>query len=184
MKKFLSVLLAVLLLTALSVPAFADSAPSPENPEEIIIVNEEPELDGILILTLDKDKDELPADKREIYDEAVEMVSDLETVIEETEGLADVIDGREVGVSSTFNIRVKEGYEDRVGFPLKLKLKIPGPEAFVALLLYSEDHFDLIETELEDDIITFTVPHLGPFAIISLAEGVIDVDMTEVELVD
>lgn len=194
MKKFLSCLLVVLLLASLTVSAFASEAektPSAEKPEEPTIEDvypvgnpEDEETDALIVLTLDKDKANLSESKREVYEEATEKLMDLDAVVAETEGLEAAIDGREVGVSAMFDISVVEGREDEVGFPLVIKLKIPSPESFVALLQYEDGMFVLLETELEDDILTFTVEHLCPFAIISAADGEFTAEMAEVSLAD
>ena len=183
MKKILSCLLAVLLLASLTVTAFATS---PEKPEEVEVVEAvapaeevKSELVGVedsemmdvseaIELTLDTDKDALSDEAKAEYEAAEKALEDLDAVIAETEGLDDVVDGREVGVSAMFDISAKEGEE--LNFPLTLKLKIPSPETFVALLQYNGEKFELLETELEDDVLTFTVEYLCPFAIISLAE--------------
>ncbi len=192
MKKILSCLLVVLLLASLTVSAFSSSAEktsSPENPEEPKIDDVYPvnnpadeETDALIVLTLDKDKANLPEEAREVYEEAAEKLMDLDAVVADTEGLEAAIDGREVGVSAMFDISVVAGHENEVSFPLVIKLKIPSPESFVALLQYNGESFELLETELEDDILTFTVQYLCPFAIISAADGEFSAEMADVSL--
>lgn len=183
MKKVLSCLLVVLLLASLSVSAFATAsvqnqpapvlAPAvPAEDEDTVEISSAVDANGndisdLIKITSDMDAEDLPDEALAVYKVAKAALEDnLEGVIEETEGLADVIDGRKVAVSDLFDISV----EGEVEFPITIKLKIANPDIFVALLHYVDGAFQLVETELEGDILTFTVDSLSPFAIISLAE--------------
>lgn len=173
MKKVLSCLLAVLLLASFSVMAFAaDPVPSVEAekvaPEVSEAVDaEENDVSDAIIVTDLADKEELSDEAQEEMDAAVEALEEVDAVVEGNEELKELVGDKEVAVESVFNI----SSTGEVAFPLELKLQLDNPENFAALLQFVDGEAQLVETELEDDVISFTVDSLGTFAILSFVEA-------------
>jgi len=173
MKKVLSCLLAVLLLASFSVMAFAaDPVPSVEAEKVAPEVSEAVDAEGnevsaAIVITDLAEKEELSDEAQEEMDAAVEALEEIDAVIEGNEELKDLVGEKEVAVESVFNI----SNTGDVTFPLELKLQLDNPENFAALLQFVDGEAQLVETEREDDVISFTVDGLGTFAVLSFVEA-------------
>lgn len=173
MKKVLSCLLAVLLLASFCAMAFADDVvPSVESkagvPEvESVVDADENDVAASIVVTPITEAETLSESVQAELDDAVAVLEDLAGVVEANEDLKALVGDKDVAVDSIFNMSAT----GEVTFPLTLRLKLENPDNFAALLQFVENEPKLIETELEDDVITFTVESLGNFVILSFADA-------------
>lgn len=173
MKKILSCLLAVLLLASLSVSAFAAEVPSVEAEKLVPTVSEAKDADekdvadGVVITDYE-DKDALPEEAQKQLDAAYDALEDLAALVEGNDDLKELLDGKEADAESVFDISI---VGDEIKLPVELKLELVNPDNFAALLHFVDGEATLIESELEDGVLTAVIEELGTYAILSFVEA-------------
>lgn len=176
MKKILSCLLAVLLLASLSVSAFAAEVPSVEAEKQTPVVAEAKDTDGndvtsAIVVTDNEDeeaKEALPEEAQKQLDAAVEALEDIAALVEGNEELKELLDGKEADAESVFDVSI---VGDEIKLPVELKLELVNPDNFAALLHFVDGEATLIESELEDGVLTAVIEELGTYAILSFVEA-------------
>ena len=173
MKKILSCLLAVLLLASFSISAFAAEVPSVESEKQIPTVAEAVDADGNdvaegIVVTDYEDKDTLPEDTQKQLDDAAEAVEDLAALVEGSEELKELLDGKEVDCEALFDISV---VGEEIKLPVEMKLELVNPDNFAALVHFVDGEAALVETEVEDGFACFTLEEAGVYAVLSFVEA-------------
>ena len=173
MKKILSCLLAVLLLASFSISAFAAEVPSVESEKQIPTVAEAVDADGNdvaegIVVTDYEDKDTLPEDTQKQLDDAAEAVEDLAALVEGSEELKELLDGKEVDCEALFDISV---VGEEIKLPVEMKLELVNPDNFAALVHFVDGEAALVETEVEDGVASFTLEEAGVYAVLSFVEA-------------
>ncbi len=172
MKKILSCLLAVLLLVSVCAMAFADEeVPSVEPDKGVPTVTDGTDADGndvtdAIVITDYADKDTLPEEAQEKLDSAVDALQDLEALAEGNEELKALLDEGDADCEALFDISVTGD----VAFPVKLSLELLNPDNFAALLHFVDGEASVVDAELEDAILTFTLEEIGSYAVLSFVE--------------
>lgn len=174
MKKVLSCLIAVLLLVSVCAMAFADDmVPSVETEPVVpgittaVDANGNDVSDGIVITDY-ADKDKLTEEKQEQLDAAFETLKDVAALVEGSEELKAVVGDAEVDAEALFDISV---YGDEIVLPVKLGLELVNPDNFAALLYFVDGEASVVEAELEDGVLSFTLEEAGAYAVLSFAEA-------------
>jgi hypothetical protein len=172
MKKILSCLLAVLLLVSVCAMAFADEeVPSVEPDKGVPTVTDGTDADGndvtdAIVITDYADKDTLPEEAQEKLDAAFDALQDLEALAEGNEELKALLDEGDADCEALFDISVTGD----VAFPVKLSLELLNPDNFAALLHFVDGEASVVDAELEDAILTFTLEEIGSYAVLSFVE--------------
>ena len=160
MKKVLSCLLAVLLLASISVMAFAaEAVPSVEA--------EGNDVTSAIIITDYADKDTLPEEKQAAMDEAAEALKDLAALVEGNEELAELLGDSDYDCEALFDVT----FVGDVAVPVKVDLELANAENFAALLQLVDDGVALVETELNEEVLTATLEGEGVYAVLSFVEA-------------
>ena len=173
MKKVLSCLLAVLLLASLSISAFAAEVPSVEAEKLAPVVSEAKDADdndvsGGIVITDYEDKDTLPEEAQKQLDAAYDALEDLAALVEGNDDLKELLDGKEVDCEALFDISV---VGDEIKLPVNLKLELANPDNFAALLHFVDGEATLVETELDDELLSMVLEEVGAYAVLSFAEA-------------
>ena len=173
MKKILSCLLAILLLASLSVSAFAAEVPSVEAEKLVPTVSEAKDADdkdvsGGIVITDYEDKDTLPEDAQKQLDAAYEALEDLAALVEGNDDLKELLDGKDVDCEALFDISI---VGDEIKVPVNLKLELVNPDNFAALLHFVDGEATLVETELDEELLSLVLEEVGAYAVLSFAEA-------------
>ena len=93
----------------------------------------------------------------------VDVIEGLEEVLVETEVLAE-----NVAVSNVFDISVESDADDHGHKAIKITLEIEDVDNFLALVHYTNNAWEIVETVLdkENKTLSFSVDDLSPFAIL------------------
>ncbi len=173
MKKVLSCLLAVLLLASISVMAFAaEAVPSVEAEKTAPVVAGAVDADGndvtsAIIITDYADKDTLPEEKQAAMDEAAEALKDLAALVEGNEELAELLGDSDYDCEALFDVT----FVGDVAVPVKVDLELANAENFAALLQLVDDGVALVETELNEEVLTATLEGEGVYAVLSFVKA-------------
>ena len=174
MKKALSCLLAVLLLASICAMAFADDVvPSVEAEPSVPAVSAAEDADGNdvsggIIITDYADKETLSEDKQEQLDAAAKALEDVAALAEGNEDLKALLGDADADAESLFDISV---VGDEIVLPVKLSLELVNPDSFAALVHFVDGEVSVVETELEDGVLTFVLEEVGAYAVLSFVEA-------------
>ena len=179
MKKALALVLVLVMMYTLSIPAFAAPGAfvsSPSNsgaPSLEDFFNESPECFAELIITAYRDRGTLSDEKKAELEKAYQDIvnaTDLSTLNASLKTAAAKlgIETTDLAVSDLFDVSYYscEHHEEHGKFTIKLKANTF--DKFVNLLHYNGTSWDVVEgaTVDENDILTFTVDDLSPFAVV------------------
>ncbi len=176
MKKTVSILMAlvmaaVLTVTSLAAPAGFISSPSAQPaPEVVEITPADDDATGTVIVTPYSERKDLPQEKIELIEKALEKITEAETIVEVISGLADIaaeagIADADLAVSDIFDISYAEGSSGK----FQIKLKPEALEKFVALIHFNGEEWEVVEgAKISEDgeSIEFTADDFSPFAIV------------------
>ncbi len=184
MKKVVALVLALVMLYALSIPAFAapDSfTVSPGTvgaPTLISFINETADCTADIIVTAYKDRAELTDDKETAIEEAYKDIIDAADLSALEASLADAanklgISTADLAVSDLFDVSYNscDVHDSHGSFTIQLKANTFS--TFVKLLHYTGEAWEAVEgaTVDESDVLTFTVDNLSPFAVVVNTKG-------------
>lgn len=179
MKKALALILVLVMMYTLSIPAFAAPGAfvtSPSNsgaPSLEDFFNESPECFAELIVTAYKDRGTLSDEKKAELEAAYQQIvstTDLSTLNAALKAAAEKlgVDVTDLAVSDLFDISYYscEHHEEHGKFTIKLKADTFSK--FVNLLHYNGSSWEVVENATVDqnDVLTFTVDDLSPFAVV------------------
>ncbi len=158
MKRFLSILFAVLILASLSVSAFAEGNVSKQESTtvaEVVSAVDADEADAtakleITALSYDDDED------------LISLIADFRTIFEESADLQ--TDAGELGVEIGSAFTVKgEG----ISFPVKAELKLEKSSSFVSLITLQDGKWVDLHSTVEDGVLSAELPGEGVYAIVA-----------------
>lgn len=179
MKKALALILVLVMMYTLSIPAFAAPGAfvtSPSNsgaPSLEDFFNESPECFAELIVTAYKDRGTLSDEKKAELEAAYQQIvstTDLSTLNSALKAAAEKlgVDVTDLAVSDLFDVSYYscEHHEDHGKFTIKLKANTFSK--FVNLMHYTGSSWEIVENATVDqnDVLTFTVDDLSPFAVV------------------
>lgn len=176
MKRILTAVFAILMIAAMTVSAFASSdafvsSPSQKRaPELVDYENESEDCVAELEICAYGDRDQLEDEDRlkleEAYSNLLET-ADLGDLNDDIDSLASSlkVDSNVFAISDVFDISYYDcdGHEAHGEFTITIK-----PESvknYAGMIHYTDDGWELLESEEKDGNITFVVDSLSPFAI-------------------
>jgi len=176
MKKVLACLLVLAIMASLSITAFAAEVPSVEAETLVPSVAEavdadEKDVASAIIITDAEDEEkvaELPEEAQKQLEDAAKALEDLAALVEGNDDLKELLDGKEVDAEALFDISV---VGDEIKLPVSLKLELVNPDNFAALLHFVDGEATLVEAELEDENVSFTLEETGAYAVLSFVEA-------------
>lgn len=199
MKKIFAILLAVMLMASLTVTAFADNVPSPQQggnvpvvpganaaeenvDEEVVDLALESVIDANdaditadVALRLLSEAGSLNAEDKASFDEGYNKLMDAENLADVNEDLKGAAGDQDIYVSEVFFL---EGDEE-TAFPATVTLKYANVDNFLALLHYVDGEWVWVDTEVKDGSLVFETESFGTFAIISLGTPAASADTGE-----
>lgn len=178
MKRILALCLTLVMVFALSVPAFAGpgafvSSPSGNSaPELYEYSNSDHNCTAVLVITAYADRHTLDDATREKLEKAYSDIAnstDLTTLNSDLAALTQKmgIDGKKLAVSDLFDISYHScpSHSEHGSFTITIKPEVL--KNFVGILHLNGDNWELIEdAKVEGELLTFVVDELSPFAIV------------------
>lgn len=172
MKKL--IVFALVLAMALAVPTavLADtfvSSPSKQAAPKLDDVKGPEGWNGEIVITPFADRNDLTEEESEKLDAAYDSIKAAKSVTELNGGLKDVAEAAgvsvsELAVSNLFDITATE--EGSV----TITMSIADIKNFVALLHYTGEAWEIVDTKVEGGKITFTASDFSPYAIVTATE--------------
>ena len=199
MKKIFAILLAVMLMASLTVTAFADNVPSPQQggntpvapgapaaeenvDEEVVDLSLESVIDANdeditpdVALRLLSEAASLNEEDKAVFDEGYNKLMDAENLADVNEDLKEAAGDEEISLSEVFFL---EGDEE-TAFPATVTLKYSNVDNFLALLHYVDGEWVWVDVEVEDGNLVFDTDSFGTFAIVSLGAPASSADTGE-----
>jgi hypothetical protein len=182
MKKVLVFGLSLLLIIAMNVPAFAAlggfiySPGRNKGPELIEYDNESHECTATLVVTPYAERHTLNEEKRNKLEEAYSIIVNTTDVTTLNDDLAEVakknnLDSKKLAISDLFDVSYYSCDIHNEHGAFTITIKPDYVKNFVGLLHLNGDEWELVsnakvEKRGEDELLTFTVDELSPFAIV------------------
>lgn len=178
MKKFLFFLLTFAMIVTLGVTAFAEpgnfvTSPSKNKAPEIIDgTNDSHECTAKLVITAYADRHTLNDEKKAKIEYAYEVIVNADDITTFNVDFSDYVEkigltGDKLAVSDLFDVSYYgcDDHEYHGGF--KISLRADTLSGFVGLLHLNGDEWDYVDNAtVKDDVLTFYVEDLSPFAIV------------------
>ena len=169
MKKFLSCLLAVLLIASIGVFAYADELV--KSPAAGVQVFQPATGNGQIVIVPSAEKDQLPEDLLEAFEEAYKALEDAEDLSELFPDVT-IPDGKKLAVYDAYEMYAV----GEVEFPVDIAFECENLGDFAGLGHYVDGEWTLVdgaEANSEDDVdsVAFTAEDLGSFAVLVLADA-------------
>ena len=175
MKKIISILMTAVLLFSLCTVVMADDfmgSPSAKPGPEVVEIEGDDELEGTVIVTPFKDKNNLDPENKaaieKIYDD-IKGNTDNTAFSQALDKISagQNVDRADLAVSELFNVTVKDGTEADAQGKVTIKLKLEDAGKFVSLVVFNGEKWEVVEgATVNGDILTFKAAPDGQFAVV------------------
>lgn len=177
MKKVLALCLTLVMVIAMSVPAFAGpggfvSSPSGSSaPDLYEYSNTDHNCTATLVITSYADRHTLDDETREKLEAAYTEIANSTDITTLNADLAKLakdmgIDGKKLAVSDLFDVSYHSCPSHSEHGAFHITIKPETLQKFVGLLHRNGDNWELLEAKVEGEMLTFVVEDLSPFAIV------------------
>ncbi len=178
MKKVLAIVLALVMVTSLSITTFAKGGfiVSPSNndgPTLEDFKNESEDCTGVIVVTPYHDRDNLDPTAKDLIEDAYDRIKGTDDLTNLTDELEDVakknnVDPDNLGVSNLFDVSYEGCTDHNSHGPFTITISDDTAENFIALMQWNGTSWTIIKNVvITGNKLTFTSDQFGPYAIVT-----------------